>query len=203
MSQAAPVRLRLPYLHSPPAFLISIYTFHHLHLISSSKPATKRQDLGFYRNGHNLSSGNMDQPSVVRAISPEPIIFSNQPSKMDNRIIRNDDRHRTTALPASSKPQLSYHAGSTNVSGPGRFLCLDARKKWITFGSPLPLYTSPLMTLIIFTTLQKRTSNNPEVPLYTSLRTTILNKIWYKTNLGRTTDYNTIVSNSQAIRYVE
>lgn len=122
---------------------------------------------------------------------------------MDNRIIRNDDRHRTTALPASSKPQLSYHAGSTNVSGPGRFLCLDARKKWITFGSPLPLYTSPLMTLIIFTTLQKRTSNNPEVPLYTSLRTTILNKIWYKTNLGRTTDYNTIVSNSQAIRYVE
>jgi hypothetical protein len=30
----------------------------------------------------------------------------------------------------------------------------------------------------------------------------MLNKIWHKTDLGRTTDYNTIVSDSQAIRYV-
>ncbi|KAJ5987694.1 hypothetical protein N7481_002904 [Penicillium waksmanii] len=41
-----------------------------------------------------------------------------------------------------------------------------------------------------------------QCPLYTSLRETMLNKIWYKTDLGRTTDYNTIVSDSQAIRYV-
>ncbi|CAI7580280.1 unnamed protein product [Penicillium pancosmium] len=40
-------------------------------------------------------------------------------------------------------------------------------------------------------------------PLYTSLRTTMSNKIWYKTDLGRTTDYNRIVSDSQAIRYAK
>lgn len=41
-----------------------------------------------------------------------------------------------------------------------------------------------------------------QCPLYTSLRETMLNNIWYKTDLGRTADYNTIVSDSQAIRYV-
>jgi hypothetical protein len=41
-----------------------------------------------------------------------------------------------------------------------------------------------------------------QYPLYTSLRETMLNKIWYKTDLGRTTNYNTIVSDSQTIRYV-
>lgn len=30
----------------------------------------------------------------------------------------------------------------------------------------------------------------------------MLKNIWYKTDLGRTTDYNTIITDSQAIRYV-
>ena len=30
----------------------------------------------------------------------------------------------------------------------------------------------------------------------------MLNKIWYKTELGRTTNYDTIMSDSQAIRYM-
>ncbi|OGE47274.1 hypothetical protein PENARI_c051G02094 [Penicillium arizonense] len=41
-----------------------------------------------------------------------------------------------------------------------------------------------------------------QCPLYTALRATMLNKVWYKTDLGRTTDYDTIISDSQAIRYV-
>lgn len=39
-------------------------------------------------------------------------------------------------------------------------------------------------------------------PLYTYLREVMFNKIWYKTDLGRTTNYNEILSHSQAIRYV-
>lgn len=41
-------------------------------------------------------------------------------------------------------------------------------------------------------------------PLYTGLRETMMNKLMYRTELdrGKITDYNTIVSDSQAIRYV-
>jgi hypothetical protein len=38
--------------------------------------------------------------------------------------------------------------------------------------------------------------------LYTGLRATLLSELRHKTELGNSTDYNTIVSDSQAIRYV-
>ena len=41
-----------------------------------------------------------------------------------------------------------------------------------------------------------------QCPLYTGLRATLMQELRYKTELGNSTDYNTIVSDSQAIRYV-